>query len=431
MDYDTINILHLETFRGKIQILETRKENQTLIIELRTNITKMICPICHNLKTLFHSYQYKHIIHSILTNGPSMIRFHHRKFKCPVCKHIFYEPNPLVDKNEMISKYTKSSILNYLRGHDHTFTATARHYYISINKVIDIFDQYVESKRRRLPKVLNIDEFYISRKHDYKYACVLYDFMGRKIIDVLPRRHKHYLINYFARIPNSELNHVEVVIMDMWDSYKEVVQRCMPKALIAVDSFHIIKSLNAQMIQLRIKVMKKYENNKSAPEHEDMYYYMLKKFHIFFVKNYEDITDKKIYIKKLHVYWHKSDILDYLLSIDDELTHAYRLKELYRDFNLTALYDTCDDELNQFIHEFRNHSFEGFRTFGKTIEKWKFEIKNSFLIYEHRRISNGPIESTNNKIKTIIKTSNGIESFKRLRNKIMYSINKDIPIKSK
>ena len=43
----------------------------------------------------------------------------------------------------------------------------------------------------------------------------------------------------------------------------------------------------------------------------------------------------------------------------------------------------------------------------------------------------GPIESVNNKIKTIIKTSNGIKSFDRLRNKIMYSINKDIPIKSK
>ena len=35
------------------------------------------------------------------------------------------------------------------------------------------------------------------------------------------------------------------------------------------------------------------------------------------------------------------------------------------------------------------------------------------------------------KIKTLIKTSNGIKSFDRLRNKIMYSINKDIPIKSK
>lgn len=65
-----------------------------------------------------------------------------------------------------------------------------------------------------------------------------------------------------------------------------------------------------------------------------------------------------------------------------------------------------------------------------TLNNWKVEIKNSFLIYDKRRISNGPIESVNNKIKTVIKTSNGIKPYNRLRNKIMYAINKDIPIKN-
>ena len=63
------------------------------------------------------------------------------------------------------------------------------------------------------------------------------------------------------------------------------------------------------------------------------------------------------------------------------------------------------------------------------LKNWKVEIKNSFIISKGRRISNGPIESTNSKIKTIIKASNGIRNFRRLRNKIMYSINKDTPLK--
>lgn len=422
MSYDTINVLHLEPFQGKISILETRKEKQTLIIELRTNITKMTCPACHGENTKFHSYQYKRIIHSILTNGPSIIRFHHRKFKCLVCKKIFYEPNPIVNKHEMISLYTKTSILNYLKGHNHTFTSTAIHYYVSTQKVLDIFDKHVEAKRQHLPKVINIDEFYTSKAHPYKYACVLYDFINKKIVDVLPTRHKHYLINYFARIPNSGLNRVEVVIMDMWDTYKEVITRCIPKAKIEVGQ---------NVRRLRIDVMQQYKTEKSPLVNQDMYYYMLKKFHYFFMKNYEDISHKRIYIHKMKSYWHKSEILHYLLSINDELASAYKLKERYREFNLTADYEHCDEELNDLIITFRNHTNFGFRTFGKMIERWKLEIKNSFLIYDHRRISNGPIESTNNKIKTIIKTSNGIQSFIRLRNKIMYSINKDIPIKNK
>ncbi|QWB96375.1 transposase [Mycoplasmatota bacterium] len=221
MTYDTINILHLERFRDKIQLLETRLDKGTLIIELRFHKQEIICPVCHNMHIKFHSYQYKKIIHSISTHQKSIIRFHHRKYQCKQCHKIFYEHNPI------------------------------------------------------------------------------------------------------------------------------------------------------------------------------------------------------------------SDILHYLLSINDDLKEAYMLKEWYREFNLTAAYDTCDDELNKLVYQFRNHKLAGLRSFGKTLINWKDEIKNSFLVYDKRRISNGPIESVNNKIKTVIKTSNGIQSFNRLRNKIMYSINKDVPIKNK
>jgi transposase len=148
------------------------------------------------------------------------------------------------------------------------------------------------------------------------------------------------------------------------------------------------------------------------------------------LKGYEDITDKYIKIHKINRYWHKSDILNYLLSIDETLSSAYRLKERYREFNLTATYDEAGDELYTLIEAFRNHAHPQMRTFGHTLMKWETEIINSFMIYDDRRISNGPIESTNNKIKTIIKTANGIKKFTRLRNRIMYSINKDIPFKN-
>lgn len=46
MTYDTINILHLERFRDKIQLLETRLEKGLLIIEFRFHKLEMICPIC-------------------------------------------------------------------------------------------------------------------------------------------------------------------------------------------------------------------------------------------------------------------------------------------------------------------------------------------------------------------------------------------------
>lgn len=162
-----------------------------------------------------------------------------------------------------------------------------------------------------------------------------------------------------------------------------------------------------------------------------MYYYMLKKFHCFFVKDYDSIFDGKISVIKYQAYWHKSDIINYLLTINDELTEAYRLKERYRSFNLSADYENCDDALDDLIYAFRNSPSKEFRVFGKTLNNWRMEIKNSFIRFNGRRVSNGPIESTNNKIKTIIKTANGIKDFNRFRKRVLYSINKDIPIQNK
>ena len=125
--------------------------------------------------------------------------------------------------------------------------------------------------------------------------------------------------------------------------------------MIAIDSFHIIRTLNDVIKNIRIRTQNKYRLHKSSPEHDDMYYYMLKKFHYFLVKNYENIYDGKIRIAKYNMYWHNRKYWDYLLSIDDDLKSAYRLKERYREFNLTAEYDTCDDELNALIYAFRNH----------------------------------------------------------------------------
>ena len=427
---DTIHILQLSYLKDKIEHLDVRSEGQALICEIRLKADPKPCPRCASSSIKFHSYYYGKITHSILTFQPCTLRFHRRKYQCQICQKVFLEENPFVRKHSNIGNYTRVSILDYLKDFNHTFTDTARLFNVSIQSVIDIFDQAIDARRRVLPEVVCIDEVFTNKMNRYKYACVLLDFKASKIIDVISTRHKNYLVEYFSRIPKVEKNGVRVFVMDMWESYREAVKLTFPNALIAVDSFHIIRTLNDVIKEIRIRTQNKYRLNKSSPEHDDMYYYMLKKFHYFLVKNYENIFDGKIRIAKYNTYWHKSEILGYLLSIDEDLKNAYRLKERYREFNLTAEYETCDDELDKLIYEFRNHKMIEFRTFGKTIESWRTEIKNSFITFSKRRVSNGPIESTNSKIKTIIKTANGIRKFTRFRNRVMYSINKDLPIKN-
>lgn len=430
--YDnTIKLLKLDSIKNQIESIETISYDQQLTVKLKMKQISFDCPLCQTPNMYFHGFRSKKIIHSVSIDNKIMIEYNSRRYRCRSCQKVISEPNPFNQKYERISLRTKVSILEYLKDFNHTFTDTAKLFNVSIQSVIDIFDRSVDARRRILPEVICIDEVFTSKMNKYKYACVLLDFNKSKIIDVIATRHKSYLIEYFSRIPKKEKDLVKVFSMDMWDSYRDVVKLCFPKALIAVDSFHIIRNLNEAIKTIRIKVQSKYYQNRSKLEHHDMYYYMLKKFHYFFVKDYESIYDGKIKMTKYQTYWHKSEILSYLLSIDDDLTKAYRLKERYREFNLTADYETCNDELDDLISEFRNSNIDEFRLFGKTLLRWQDEIKNSFIRINKRRISNGPIESANNKIKTVIKTSNGIRKFTRFRNRVLYSINKDIPIQNK
>lgn len=430
--YDNnIKLLELNALKHKIESLEIITESNQLIAIIRMNKASVSCPICNSDKIKFNSYRLKKIIHSISTQKPCIIHFKQRRYQCLTCGKTFSELNPFVAPRSNIGHLTKLSILDYLKDFNHTFTDTAKLYNVSIQSVIDIFDQAVDAKRRKLSEVICIDEVFTSKMNKYKYACVLLDFKSSRLIDVIATRHKNYLIEYFGQIPLSEKATVKVFIMDMWDPYKDVIKIYFPNTLIAVDSFHIIRGLNEAIKKIRIKAQNKYYINRSKLESNDMLYYMLKKSHYFFIKDYESIYDGKIKMSKYQTYWHKSEMLGYLLTIDDDLTEAYRLKERYRAFNLTADYETCDDDLQDLIDEFRNSHLEEMRAIGKTLVKWKSEIKASFIKIDGRRISNGPIESTNNKIKTIIKTSNGIRKFTRFRNRVLYSINKDIPIQNK
>ena len=127
--------------------------------------------------------------------------------------------------------------------------------------------------------------------------------------------------------------------------------------------------------------------------------------------------------------WTKWDVLEAILSTSDGLREAYKLKEEYREFNKTATYEEALEKLPVFIKKFKKNRYVEFREFGKMLERWSPEIINSFIVVDGIRMSNGPIESLNSRIRRIIDNGFGFSRFSRFRNKVMYSLNKDEPIK--
>lgn len=443
MNYDTIKLLNLEDVNIDLNKSHVDKVNGKLVCTIVLNNSTTSCKECGSLSIVTKEYKIKKITHSISTNQACILNYKARRFKCKDCGKTFLEYNPFCQEDEKLSLYTVIKILEKLRSHTSTFTSVAKDLNVSIQTVVNVFDNYVSGTRLKLSEVICIDEIYTNKLTSKKYSCVVMDFKIKQVIDVYPSRLKYDLIDNFMRIPLEERKLVKYVVIDMWDTYKQVSLDVFPNAIIAVDSFHVIKHLNLAIDMIRLKVMRKYDKGHSRLENAEMYYYMLKKFHYFFNKNFDDIPDF-LKVHKLNSTWDKYEIRKYLLSIDPDLAYAYNLKQEYQEFNYTASFDTCDKELNKLINDFRSSHLKEFQEFGKLLNHWKTEIKNSFIrvnvrikdkkgnfIIVKKRLSNGPMEGCNSRIKCLIKNANGYRNFERFRKRVFFSLNKNTPIKGK
>lgn len=120
----------------------------------------------------------------------------------------------------------------------------------------------------------------------------------------------------------------------------------------------------------------------------------------------------------------------------DKNTEEYKLLKhfsrfLYMDRSRTRQHDVIDSiasRLDNFIIEAFIYDIKELTDIAKTIRHWKPEIINSFN-HHGRRISNGPIESVNARIKSINRNGNGYQNFERFRLRVPYSLNDNSEIK--
>ena len=144
--------------------------------------------------------------------------------------------------------------------------------------------------------------------------------------------------------------------------------------------------------------MKRYEKFKYQRSN---FYWLLKKYPKFLLADVSNLPDGYIKVAKNGMTMSKYQIIDYCLSIDDELKRAYELKEAYREFNLTADIYNAEEKLDELIILFQNSKISEFIPFWKMLKNWKYEIINSFTRYNGKRISNGSMERINRSIKTL------------------------------
>lgn len=100
---------------------------------------------------------------------------------------------------------------------------------------------FSQKSRERLntpcPIYLGIDEHHFGRNQ--RFATTLCDLRRHKIYDILPGRYEGSLARQLMAIKDK--HKVRIIVMDMSSSYRSLVQKHFPQALIVSDRFHVIR----------------------------------------------------------------------------------------------------------------------------------------------------------------------------------------------
>jgi transposase len=266
-----------------------------------------------------------------------------------------------------------------------TIQDVARHLQIGWDTVKDIQKRhlqrhYANPKLRHL-KEIAIDEICVGRK---RFLTIVLDLRKGAVMFVGKGRGGEALEPFWRRLKSSRAK-IRAVAIDMSRAYTAAVRNNLPDAVLVYDHFHIIKLYNEKLTALRRDLYRE------AVEGLDKD--VLKGIRWLLLKNPENLDEEKGEPERLRE----------ALELNTSLFIAYYMKEQLRLLWSQPDKRTAGTFLTGWIRLANITGIRMLMNFAKTLAAHRRGI----LAWYDYPISTGPLEGTNNKIKTMQRQAYG------------------------
>jgi transposase len=253
--------------------------------------------------------------------------------------------------------------------------------------------KYREQMNRPCPKVLGIDEHHFGKGHSF--VTTLCDLRKHKIFDILPGKAESTLQRHLQAIPDRD--RVKIVVMDLSPSYRSLVQRYFPKALIVCDRFHVIRLLLRAFAVICQRIDPALKSRQTGVPK-------------LMLKNQSDLTPDQR--NRLQAYFQKQPAIQQIYRFKEQakallMTRHKSRKALQKEGILGAFMSLVD--------LLETSGFDLFKTLGKTLNSWRNEILRMFVF----PYSNGITEGFHRKMKLIQRRAYGFRNFENYRLRVI------------
>lgn len=410
-------LVGLEPDLDILRIEEVKKRGKIVkLIHVSNGKTRVRCPNCNKYTRNIHDKLKPIEVKYLKVAGyPTYLKVYKRRFNCLKCGKRFTENNYINGTKKKISLKTEQNILLDLMDYNLSISYIAIHNDVSDNTVRNVLKnkmKYYPTHLKTLPSIISFDEFKADTRKG-KYAFIVNDVIHKEVLDILPSRKKDDLIQYFTYTENR--SSVQYVVSDMYEPYLLVTTIMFPKAKYVVDRFHYIKYVMEALDKIRIRLQKEFGYGSKE------YNKLKNKKNVSLLRKYSnDISwwvEQERYRNGKIIRVLPGEIIQELLSIDEDLRRGYQLKELFLDIINHATLEDAERQLKSFVELCRESKIEEMVEASNTIENWLEYIVNSFI---DKKLSNGFTEELNNKIKVIKRVGFGYKNFDFFRLRLLY-----------
>ena len=277
-----------------------------------------------------------------------------------------------------------------------TIKDVARHLGVSWDVIKDIqkrslIRRFAHPRLHKL-KQIAIDEISIGKGH--RYLTIVLDLKSGAVVFVGDGKGAEALERFWKIIRRQQVR-IEAVATDLSPAYISAVLAHLPNAVHVFDHFHLIKLFNDGLSDLRRKLYH---------EAELMHRKVLKGTRWLLLKNPENLDPKR----------QEAERLSAALELNQPLALAYYMKEDLRQLWIQPDKTTAALVLQDWVERARASGISMLIKFSKTLALYRRGI----LAYYDYPISTGPLEGTNNKIKTMKRQAYGFRDLDFFKLKI-------------
>jgi transposase len=303
---------------------------------------------------------------------------------CPVCDCVRQVKIGFADPKK---RYTRSFERYALELSRHmTIQDVAEHLQVSWDTIKDIQASNLQRRfgKPKLHKLqqIAIDEIAVAKGH--RYLTVVLNLLSGVVVFVGDGKGVEALKPFWKRLRRAHAN-IKAVATDLSSAYIRAVRDNLPRAVHVFDHFHVIKLFNDKLSVFRRELHRQASSDAERK--------ILKGTRWLLLKNPENLDGDRNELQRL----------EEALQLNKPLAVAYYLKEDLRQLWMQPDKRTARRVLRDWLRRARASGIRLLVQFAATLE----EHQEGILNYYTYPISTGPLEGTNNKIKTMKRQAYG------------------------